>query len=370
MKTVSSALGTHLEGEVTTLATCWKVTRTDGVEFYFTDHDRDITFDGDVYKADSGYRRSAVANDASLAVDNLDIEGVFDDDDIKEEELRAGLFNYAEIEIFLVNWRDLSQGQMKMRKGNLGEVTLTTQGIFRAELRGLTQRLSQNIGELYQPECRADVGDSRCKVPIQPELRNNDTGYSVGDMVRVATDTGATGQAQYENRIYECTTAGTSNSSEPTFDTTVGNTTSDGTVTWTAREAWQRHGVVDTVTDRRTFTLTVGFDESRAVDDWFNSGVLAFDNGDNAGFVVEIRDWVQSTRTVTVFLPAPYDVTAGDLVRLYPGCDKRRVTCATKWAISGSNDFPSSRGNIWNFRGENAVPGQDELTSYPDAKSG
>lgn len=34
---------------------------------------------------------------------------------------------------------------------------------------------------------------------------------------------------------FECTTAGTSGSEEPSWDTTVGNTTSDGTVTWTCR---------------------------------------------------------------------------------------------------------------------------------------
>lgn len=34
---------------------------------------------------------------------------------------------------------------------------------------------------------------------------------------------------------FECTTAGTSGTTEPTWDTTAGNTTPDGTVTWTCR---------------------------------------------------------------------------------------------------------------------------------------
>jgi hypothetical protein len=37
--------------------------------------------------------------------------------------------------------------------------------------------------------------------------------------------------------LFEATTAGTSDATEPTWDTTVGNTTADNTVTWTARAA-------------------------------------------------------------------------------------------------------------------------------------
>jgi len=39
------------------------------------------------------------------------------------------------------------------------------------------------------------------------------------------------------NRIFECTTGGTSGAAEPTWDTTPGNTTADGTAVWTCRAA-------------------------------------------------------------------------------------------------------------------------------------
>lgn len=365
-KTTTAAMDTHLAEEVTTLATLWRITREDATEFFFTDHDKDLVFDGNTYIANSAYKRTAIQNDASMSVDNLEVEGIFDSAAITEQELRAGLFDHAQVRVSIVNWNDLTAGEIKMRNGRLGEVRLTTQGFFRAELRGMSQHFTRKVGSIYQPECRADVGDSKCKIPIQPDVRVDSTAYSVGDFVRVATG-GATGnQSDYENRIYECTNAGTTAGSAPAMDTTVGNTTTDGTVTWTTRQAWTRHGVVDTVTDRTTFTLTVAFDETRAVDDWFNGGALVFESGDNDARVVEIRNWTQSTRQIELFLPASYTVAAATLVRLYPGCDKRIATCQSKFDMTGTTNFDG--GNAKNFRGEPYVPGQDVLISYPDAQ--
>ena len=48
MKAASSELSAHLAAEVTTLASCWRVTRKDGAGFFFTDHDRDLAVDGNV----------------------------------------------------------------------------------------------------------------------------------------------------------------------------------------------------------------------------------------------------------------------------------------------------------------------------------
>lgn len=193
MKNTSAALNTHLQLEVTTLATCWRLTRIDGVKFHFTEHNEDLLFDldgsgtSDTYKASSSYNRSAIKNDDTLAVDNLDLTGVLDANDVDEVDLRRGLFDYASVEIFFVNWDDLAQGALKIRKGRLGEVTITANGLFFAELRGLTQAYSRRIGELYTPECRVDLGDSRCKIPILPEVAVRNKAYVVGDFVRASS---------------------------------------------------------------------------------------------------------------------------------------------------------------------------------------
>jgi uncharacterized phage protein (TIGR02218 family) len=160
-KTCSSALAQHLADEVTTLATCWQITRRDGVVQGFTDHVRDLEVEGVTYIAASGYTRTAIRSTADLAVDNLDVESVFSDDGITEEDLRAGKYDFAEVRMFLVNYQDLSQGILKLRRGWLGEVTIRD-GMYVAELRGMTQRLQMTVGEVYAPDCSADLGDARC----------------------------------------------------------------------------------------------------------------------------------------------------------------------------------------------------------------
>jgi uncharacterized phage protein (TIGR02218 family) len=166
MKIISPTLDAHLASKVTTIANCWKLTRRDAVVIGFTDHDRNVVFDDVTYYAASGFTPSAIASNSELAVDHLDVEGVLDNENITEGDIKAGLYDFAEIEIFIVNYENLTQGALILRTGWLGEVKYS-RSKFVAEVRGLLQNLSQNIGELYSPSCRAKLGDLRCKIDIE-----------------------------------------------------------------------------------------------------------------------------------------------------------------------------------------------------------
>jgi uncharacterized phage protein (TIGR02218 family) len=165
MQSLPTALAEHLAGEVTTLATCWSVTRKDGISLYFTDHDRDITVDSNIYTAASGMNATAVSSQAGLAVDNLDFDGMLSDDAITESDLLAGRYDHAEISIFMVNYADPAMGKLPLKTGWIGEVTLRG-GQFIAEMRGLTSRLQQVIGDVYTSTCRAQLGDAHCTVDL------------------------------------------------------------------------------------------------------------------------------------------------------------------------------------------------------------
>lgn len=162
MKSISAELKEHLGQEVTTLATCWKLTRRDATVLGFTDHDENIVYDSLTYEAATGMTPSAITSSASLNVDDVEVEGMLDSSTITETDLQAGLYDYAKLEIFILNYKDLSQGTLYLRRGYLGEVSISKERFF-VEVRGLTQNLSQTFGELYSPSCRAELGDTRCK---------------------------------------------------------------------------------------------------------------------------------------------------------------------------------------------------------------
>lgn len=164
-KTASTALKNHFASEVTTLAYCWKMTRTDGTIKGFTNHDQNIVFDSVTYNASTGFTPTSIQNRADMSVDNLEIEGMLSSASITEADIAAGLYDFAELEVFVVNYEDLTQGSMTLRKGWLGEVT-RKKGQFVAEVRGLNQKLTQNIGRLITPNCDAILGDSRCGVTL------------------------------------------------------------------------------------------------------------------------------------------------------------------------------------------------------------
>jgi len=162
---ISVALKAHYASGKTTLALCWKATLTNGTVVTATAHDRDIAFDGLTYLASAAYTPSDVESGADMAPDNLEVEGFLASPHITAADVHSGIWDYAAIEIFEVNYRDLTMGRNLIRSGTLGEVRAGLAS-FRAELRGLMQAYSRRIVRLIQAMCDADLGDARCGVNL------------------------------------------------------------------------------------------------------------------------------------------------------------------------------------------------------------
>ena len=164
MKTLAPGLQDHLTGANTTLCWCWRLTRRDGTQLGFTDHDRDLAFDGTTFEAAAGFTASQMKDAVGLSVDNLEVESALSSGRLSEEDLASGLYDDAQVEILRVNWSNTSQ-RVVMRTGSLGEVRRSGLS-FTAEVRGLSHYLQQPGGRLYQFGCDADLGDPRCRINL------------------------------------------------------------------------------------------------------------------------------------------------------------------------------------------------------------
>lgn len=161
MSVGAAAYHTHLDQHVTTVATVWGITRKDGLRLGFTDHDRDLSFAGLTYVTISGLWASSLSQNTGLSVDNTEAMGVLTHDMIAPEDIDAGLYDAAEVEVWRVNWQDTDARQM-IFKGYFGEITRDGAS-FRVELRGLTEVLQLGGGAVYGRSCSANFGDDKCR---------------------------------------------------------------------------------------------------------------------------------------------------------------------------------------------------------------
>jgi uncharacterized phage protein (TIGR02218 family) len=161
MKTISTDLKTHLESEVTTLATCYKITRQDNTVLGFTNLDTDITYDSVTYNSNNNFDRNNLSLDKSFNNETSKIESILDSNLISENDLLTGKYDNAEVEIFIVNYKDLAMEDMILFSGFFGEVKYIDSK-FTVELKSLNTKLDTTIGDYYTPTCRATFCDSKC----------------------------------------------------------------------------------------------------------------------------------------------------------------------------------------------------------------
>lgn len=154
----------HLATGTTSICRCWYVRRQDGVGLGFTDHDEDVVFDDLRFRASDGLSARALEQTTGLAVDNTEALGVLSDIGLREDDILAGRYDGAEVRAWLVNWLEPDQRHLMFR-GEIGEIERAG-GAFKAELRGLTERLNQPQGRVYQRPCAAVLGDGECGVNL------------------------------------------------------------------------------------------------------------------------------------------------------------------------------------------------------------
>lgn len=165
MRAVPASLQTSLDGGATTLARCWRLQRNDGQVLGFTEHDAPLRFDGLEYQPESGFTASNAEASTGLAPGTHDVSGILKSDQINETDLALGLYDGAEVTMYLVNWRDAAS-RLLLSRGYIGAIKRNG-ATFDAEVTGLSDRLNQPMGRAYVHSCECRLGDQKCGVNLE-----------------------------------------------------------------------------------------------------------------------------------------------------------------------------------------------------------
>jgi uncharacterized phage protein (TIGR02218 family) len=86
----------------------------------------------------------------------------------------------------------------------------------------------------------------------------------------------------------------------------------------------------------------------------FSRGKIVWTSGSNAGSAIEVKGHTQESTSarLTLFLPMPKPIQAGDAFTITAGCDKQLATCRDRFS------------NAINFGGFPQMPGNDFALSY------
>jgi len=370
MKTASAGMQTHLRGDCTTLCHLYKITRKDGNVFTFTDHDADVdtigfnigdndgnpSIGGYVYLAAIGFSPTASQNKSDMSVDNQEATCFIDSVAIKEDEVRYGIWDSATVEIRAVNWADLTQGCVKLRKGYLGNISMKN-GLLNAEILGLTNLLQIMAGRTYGTSCDAELGDSRCKAVIPSENGTVNTNPSVGlnDAHHITPYSGLTGSGSTGGGIITVPNVPGGNEAPviPGTGTYSGGTISVINATTTNNATSYVYSLTSgvlpvanqsiTITgmgvpaDNGTFVIGSSVPSSGGTQGFYTDGIMTFTSGPNSGLSYQIKNWDGITLTLDLALFVPPN--NGDSFVISPGCAHNVFDCKFKF-----NNLPNHRG--------------------------
>jgi uncharacterized phage protein (TIGR02218 family) len=137
-----------------------------GVVYGATSSDQTIVYDdgrGDVtYHAPVGMMPPAMIGHADMTSDQAQSKHLFPEYDIpelSEEAIRAGVYDFAKYDVYLVDYANLSAGHVTLKSGTTGQKEITDDGLaFTNELRDLSAALKQSICEKDSLTCRAIFG--------------------------------------------------------------------------------------------------------------------------------------------------------------------------------------------------------------------
>ena len=164
MRTIPAELAARIETGAAELCHAWLLTRADAVRLGFTDHDRDLSVDGVVCSAASGWTAGAADQALGFAAGAAAAAGALDSEAITEADIVEGLYDGCEVECRRVDWSDPSLFVV-LWSGRIARLKREG-GAFTAEVEGPLSDLDRTAGRTYGRLCDANLGDTRCTVAV------------------------------------------------------------------------------------------------------------------------------------------------------------------------------------------------------------
>ena len=164
-----------------------------------TSTDRELLIDGVTYSPDQGGIPSAIRASVGLQTDSFDNTGVYGDANISEDDILLGRVDYAEVEVFVVNYETLADGKQIMEFGYMGQLKLE-RNAYVADFASLTSLLAQDTIRILSPDCPYDLGDSSCGLDVDGSPSFTFTGTATASSTRLTfTDSSMTKADGYFN---------------------------------------------------------------------------------------------------------------------------------------------------------------------------
>ena len=145
----------------TCLCMCWRLTRRDSLQIGFTDHDKNLKIHDVTYHARSGLTPADIDSKSGFAIDNSSVSGLLSHELITPEDISAGVYGGAKVEIFKMDWSDFGRAPIPVWTGYFGVIEQAGSA-FTAELIGQASQLSRTQGRVFSKVCSAQFGDAQC----------------------------------------------------------------------------------------------------------------------------------------------------------------------------------------------------------------
>ena len=266
-----------------------------------TSNTRDMTLPGHsiTFLSAAGMIPSEISQSFGEAA-TMEFQGLYSDNLFSAEDFLNGKFIDAFVEIFASPWDDVNLGELVFFTGNLAELE-HHDTYFKGEVRGLSARLSQEVGPVTSRSCRVEFRSAAC-----------------GHTASTVTIGGNTFNIQYSGTL-------------------------GGNV----------------IQSTRSF-LTVSLNpwpNPIIPQNYFQNGKVTIDGvtrqiASSTSFVQGGDPAPEVPLTLRLTRPFPFTPQLGDAVTITAGCNKRVEDCR-------------KFNNIVNFRGEPYVPGIEVINKVP-----